>query len=41
MTPIAAAINMPEQRDPYLGSPFKEVENNMPVECNDCRKDIM
>lgn len=42
---VAAAVNMPEQRDPYLGSPLKEVdkyvENAQPIERVECRKDIM
>lgn len=45
VTPIAAVIPMPEQRNPYLGSPLKEldkyVENTQPIECVECRKDIM
>jgi len=45
MTPIAANMHMPEQREPYLGSPLKEVdkyvENAQRVECNECRNDVM
>ncbi|XP_060860553.1 PDZ and LIM domain protein Zasp isoform X7 [Metopolophium dirhodum] len=43
MTPIAANMHMPEQRDPYLGSPLKEldVENTKRIECSDCRNDVI
>ncbi|XP_029344309.1 PDZ and LIM domain protein Zasp isoform X2 [Acyrthosiphon pisum] len=43
MTPIAANMHMPEQRDPYLGSPLKEldVENAKRIECSDCRNDVI
>ncbi|XP_060842301.1 PDZ and LIM domain protein Zasp isoform X12 [Rhopalosiphum padi] len=45
ITPIAANMHMPEQRDPYLGSPLKEVDkfedNAKRIECSDCRNDII
>ncbi|XP_025201618.1 PDZ and LIM domain protein Zasp isoform X4 [Melanaphis sacchari] len=45
ITPIAANMHMPEQRDPYLGSPLKEVDkfedNVKRIECSDCRNDII
>lgn len=43
--PVTPIVPMPEQRNPYLGSPLKEldkyVENTQPIECVECRKDIM
>ncbi|XP_050053404.1 PDZ and LIM domain protein Zasp isoform X8 [Aphis gossypii] len=45
ITPIAANMHMPEQRDPYLGSPLKDVDkfedNAKRIECSDCRNDII
>ncbi|XP_050419795.1 PDZ and LIM domain protein Zasp isoform X8 [Adelges cooleyi] len=39
-------VHMPEQRDPYLGSPLKEMDKHVDstqpiVECSECRKDII
>ncbi|XP_050537667.1 PDZ and LIM domain protein Zasp isoform X2 [Daktulosphaira vitifoliae] len=39
-------VQMPEQREPYLGSPLKEVDNHLDctqpvVSCTECRNDII